>query len=113
MKKGRERSRLTTSMALTYNRMFAPAQSTGINSRSFGLAPKLDWNYKLREFIDITTTYTIYHSRLDYSNSSNNNFHYTDHTFNSNLEIEVGQRLRVETSLGYRYNGRLPGGSPN
>jgi hypothetical protein len=112
MMKGRERNRLTASMAVNYNRMLAPSNSSGISSRSFSLLPKLDWSYRLREFIELTTSYGVNYSRLKYG-SNTNKTNYTDHIFNSNVNIDISERISLESSLNYRYNGRLPGGSPN
>lgn len=112
MIKGRQRTRLTGSMAVNYNRMTAPSNSSGINSRSFSLLPKLDWNYRLREFIEITSSYGVNYSRLNYGNTSGKT-NYTDHVFNSNVDLDLSDRISMETSLGYRFNGRLPDGTPN
>jgi hypothetical protein len=112
MIKGSERNRLTGSVAVNYNRMMAPSNSSAINSRSFSLLPKIDWSYRLRDFIELTTSYGVTYSRLNYG-STGNNSKYTDHIFNSNLDLEISERMNIETSLNYRYNGRLPAGSPN
>jgi hypothetical protein len=113
MLKGKQRNNISASLTVQYNRSMSPSNTSGINSKNLGMQPKLDWGFRIKDFIDIITSYSVSYNELNYSGTTLSKQRYADHMASNNLNFQIKKKFTLESNLTYRYNGRLPKGTAN
>lgn len=107
MKAKKDNGNFTVSLITNYKRTASPADTSGINTSTLSLGPRLDWGYIVKPFGEIRTSYQGNYNHADYSNVPGDRLNYMNHTINNTISWDITEHITVSSLFIYTYNGRV------